>query len=46
MLFSTNPGSRHSTIQQLYGYLPPISQTIKDKQDMMGIASVVRTNIQ
>ena len=33
---------QHPTKQQLYGHLPPISQTIPDKQNMLGTAREVR----
>ena len=35
---------KHPTKQQLYGYIPPISQTIQDKQNMRDTAAEVRMN--
>ena len=38
-------GRQHTTKQQLYGHLPPITKTIKsDEPDMQDTAGEVRTN--
>ena len=37
-------GKQHPIKEQLWEHLPPISQTIKIRQDMLGIASKVRMN--
>ena len=44
MLSQKNPGNNTPTKQQLYGYLPPISQIIKIRQDMLGTAREARIN--
>ena len=35
---------KHTTKQQLYDHLLPISQIIQDKQDMLGTVGEVRMN--